>query len=270
MNNRFILLCLTSLLLLINADVLASISWRLINLNDHHEIAQSKVIRSSYNKSTPIDNNRKVLSSINKNLFGNKEVNNNEDPVSALSVTNSRLNVQLTGIIASNNPEKSLVIIAQNGKQQSYAMGDTISGSSAVIRRIEPQQVMIERAGSLESLMLEASETAQPDSSVSALKNVSHKLVKQPEKLLDYVAITPVQHSGSLQGYRLNPGKNAELFNLSGLNANDLAVNINGYDLRDNAQAAQFMTSISQQTQFTISVIRDEAEKEIVIDLNRL
>ena len=85
------------------------------------------------------------------------------------------------------------------------------------------------------------------------------ELLGNPGKITDYLNISPVRVDGRMTGYRLNPGRNPELFNQLGLVANDLAVSINGLDLRDNAQAMQAMQQVAGATEMTVTVERQDS-----------
>lgn len=71
-----------------------------------------------------------------------------------------------------------------------------------------------------------------------------------------------------MTGYRLNPGRNPELFNQLGLVANDLAVSINGLDLRDNAQAMQAMQQVAGATEMTVTVERQGQLYDVYVGLS--
>ncbi len=92
-------------------------------------------------------------------------------------------------------------------------------------------------------------------------------LVKNPGKLLDYINISPVMSENKLQGYRINPGKDVAFFHRIGLQSNDLAVSINGYDLRDNGQAMQIMNQLSSMTEMNLTVERNGQQQDIYIKL---
>lgn len=253
-------------LIIMNANILAEISWSEILFFNKRVFSSelAKPERNKFNIKHDLNRSKKVL--IDKSLFGAVKSIANESEPSVIG--KSRLNITVTGIVYSDVSENNILIIERNGKQSSYAIGDTIEGTAAVIRHVEPQRVIIERAGNFESLMLE--QTVHVNTSLSSINTSKNTVVQKTDQLLDYISIAPVNEAGYLQGYRVNPGKNPDLFNKSGLNPNDLAVAVNGYDLRNNAQAAQFMASVPQQTQFTLSVVRNAVEQEIVIDLNRL
>ncbi|MCA1920773.1 type II secretion system protein GspC [Buttiauxella noackiae] len=183
----------------------------------------------------------------------------------APAATLSSLKVRLAGVIVSSSPENSLVIIEQNGHQNSYGIHDVIDGTQASIIAIKDDHVELLNGGQHEILRMYADAvTSEPD----ALATARNQLLKEPKKLLEMVVITPVNKDGVMQGYRLNPGKEATLFEQSGLQPNDLAIAINGFDLRAPQEAAKFMAQLSELTQLDITVVRDDAEKNIFVDLS--
>ncbi|MFP3458979.1 hypothetical protein R0J89_22260, partial [Psychrobacter sp. SIMBA_152] len=66
-----------------------------------------------------------------------------------------------------------------------------------------------------------------------ALIETREELLEEPGKLFDYIRVSQAMNDGELIGYRLSPGKEPELFKQMGLQNNDLAVAINGYQLTD-------------------------------------
>lgn len=187
------------------------------------------------------------------------------DKETAPVATLSSLKVRLAGVIVSSSPESSLVIIEQDGHQNSYGIHDVIDGSQASVVAIKDDHVELLNGGQHEILRLyDDGATSAPD----ALATTRNQLLKEPKKLLEMVAITPVNKDGVMQGYRLNPGKEATLFQQSGLQPNDLAIAINGFDLREPQEAAKFMGQLSELTQLDITIVRDDAEKNIFVDLS--
>lgn len=184
----------------------------------------------------------------------------------------SRLNAQLTGIMASNIANRSIAIIAREGKQQSYMTGDVIQGTDARIINILPDRVIIVRQQQQEALLLDEEHAAAPpagniSTDSDELPGLRQKILQNPGQLMDYLTIAPVRENNQLVGYRLNPGRNPEIFNQLGLQANDLAININGLDLRNNGEAMQAMQQLAHQTEMNITVERDGETRDIYVNL---
>lgn len=100
-----------------------------------------------------------------------------------------------------------------------------------------------------------------------SMGKLKDEMTKNPGKLLDYINISPVINDGKLKGYRVNPGKDVAFFQRIGLQSNDLAVSINGYDLRDNSQAMQIMQQLSSMTEMNLTVERNGLQQDIYIRL---
>ena len=182
----------------------------------------------------------------------------------------------LTGVLASTVPSRSIAVIIQAGQEASYGIGETISGTNAKLRDILPDRVILNNQGQDETLMLDGEEfksnvpgAAPPraPSQSPALSQLRDDLVKDPGKLLDYITISPAMQDGKLQGYRINPGKDVAFFHRLGLQSNDLAISINGNDLRDNAQAMQIMNQLSSMTEMNLTVERNGQSQDVYINL---
>ncbi len=93
------------------------------------------------------------------------------------------------------------------------------------------------------------------------------RLREQPQNILTYLSISPVLSGDKLLGYRLNPGKDASLFRQSGLQANDLAIALNGIDLRDREQAQQALQNLADMTEITLTVEREGQRHDIAFAL---
>jgi len=100
-----------------------------------------------------------------------------------------------------------------------------------------------------------------------SLREQRAQMFDDPKKLMDYIRIRPYRQKGELKGYRLTPGKDPSLFKRVGLKHNDLATNINGYDLTDMQQALSVMKELKTMTEATITVMRNDSPVEIILAL---
>lgn len=200
----------------------------------------------------------------NDDLFGHQN-NSSFNPKRELS--KSSLDVKIVGIVASDNYLNSIVIIAEGNLQKSLFVGDTIPNTSAIIKSILDERIIVSNNNILEYIGMSNVDSSTRTKKTD-LKGIKQKIKNNPQQLFDYVSIAPVNENGVLKGYRLNKGKNPTLFDSSGLMPNDLAISINGYDLRDTDESASFMLNVNQQTHFDITVLRDDAEANISVDIN--
>ena len=87
---------------------------------------------------------------VRAHLFGKQYQAAAPKPV---TVTNTRLNLILTGIIAGPDPAMARAIIAAgSGRAETYKIGDVVARSDAKLYEIQGESVLLERRGKLERL----------------------------------------------------------------------------------------------------------------------
>ncbi|NTS75834.1 type II secretion system protein GspC [Catenovulum sp. SM1970] len=235
------------------------------------------------------------------NLFGqyNKPVTRPKPKTTEAPIT--RLNLKLSGVVASNDPKLAAVIIEKSGQQETYGIEEKIKGTSAVIKEIFSDRVILEQRGKRETLMLEGAEytklaqsqkvsananqpsadRTKPDNSsktkrrldkTSAAKVDEYRkeILSDPGKINEYIKATPAKdrETGNLIGYRIRPGKSVELFKAFGLRSGDIAVEINGYDLTDLSQAMTAMQELRTASEASLIVNRNGELIETFVSLN--
>jgi len=225
------------------------------------------------------DNGIDIQDVIGLSLFGEYQLPAKVAPPPKVVTTapKTRLNLQLAGVVASSDPSRSLVIIANRGNQETYFVGDNINGTQASVHQIFPDRVILDNGGRFETLYLddEASpraaiqQTRAPARPAPQVVEAPAELLENPAKITEMVNISPVQQDGELMGYRVNPGKDPALFKEVGLEPNDLAVSINGYDLTDNEQAMQMLSELPELTELSLTVERDGQLHQVFISLQQ-
>ena len=246
---------IVTLIILITAiPQLAKLTWRVVFPVSHEDISALPLTASPMAESE-LKTERPVFT-----LFG-LAAKNNPAPTDATHLNQvpvSSLKLRLTGLLASSNPARSIAIIEKGNQQVSLSSGDTIPGYDARIVAILPDRIIVNYQGRKEAILL-FNDTRAPSSSptTAATPPLVKQLREQPQNILTYLSISPVLSGDKLQGYRLNPGKDASLFRQSGLQENDLAIALNGIDLRDQAQAQQALQHLNEQTEITLTVERE-------------
>jgi general secretion pathway protein C len=179
----------------------------------------------------------------------------------------SSLKLRLAGLLASSNPARSIAIIEKEISRLALASAILSrgmmrgsppfcpTGSSSTIRGAKRPFYY---------LTIPARRRHRPPPRPSAPVK---RLREQPQNILTYLSISPVLSGDKLQGYRLNPGKDASLFRQSGLQANDLAIALNGIDLRDQEQAQQALQNLADMTEITLTVEREGQRHDIAFAL---
>ncbi|WP_440054330.1 type II secretion system protein GspC [Pseudoalteromonas sp. T1lg65] len=222
-----------------------------------------------------------------KNLFGKAGAGKVAEPAPVVSdAPETTLNVRLTGILAvSRNDSAGLAIIESQGRQITYDVSEAINGTRATLAQVLPDRVILNVGGRFETLMLDGLEFSRnvampvrptrqntlrdtspnPDTSLIASRRA--ELLNEPTKLFDYIQISPERRDGKVIGYRLSPGKNPELFATVGLQENDLAIAINGFQLTDMKQAMSAINELKTSNDANITIERNGQVMEVQLSL---
>lgn len=181
------------------------------------------------------------------------------------SQTLTALPLTLTGLLASSEPRAALAVIQYQGKQASYGEGDALPIAGVRVRHISSAGVVLAEPSGLRLL----SYPQQARRAAQVERKLASSVVQQPQQIFDYLSVSPVRdESNTLLGYRINPGRQPALFGQLGFKPDDLAVAINGADLRDSQQAQQILLQLPQLTAATVSVEREGQRHEITISLD--
>ncbi len=279
-----------SLGVLIALYLLAQMTWKLIP----NDSATTRWVPTPVSTSAPGQVN--ILGLQQLSLFGKVDAEGTKPkaaPVEEIitDAPKTSLSIQLTGVVASTTEKKGLAVIASSGSQDTYSLGDKIKGTSASLKEVYADRIIITNSGRYETLMLDgleystngaANQQLQQAKSVSKGKTIDNRsnravaaelsqsreeILADPSKITDYLSISPVKSGGELAGYRLNPGKDRELFKQAGFKANDLAKSINGYDLTDMGQALEVMAQLPDMTEVALMVEREGQLIEIMFSL---
>ncbi|MGL4351142.1 MAG: type II secretion system protein N [Plesiomonas shigelloides] len=146
------------LLLLILVEQCITLSGYLHSLAKRQIIQPWALVRTATNQQKHQPISLEKISQLA--LFGK-----NTSKLVAVTVANapkSQINAQLNGVLASSDPEKSIVIITISGNQYSYNIGDMINTTQAKIRQIYPDRVILLRNGQDETLMLNGEVYGKP------------------------------------------------------------------------------------------------------------
>jgi general secretion pathway protein C len=234
-------------------------------------------------------------------LFGEYNEDSVEEPeVEMSNVPETKLNLVLSGLVASDDKSIAAAIIEYQGKQETYGVGDVIKGTRANLEQVLMDRVLIKQSGRLETLMLDGFDYNEPAKKIADRKapartrpnanerpsrsgvvdqrtnkaltasatTLRNELSNDPAKIGDYLRIAPKRKDGKIIGYTLRPGKRPEFFKLSGLKAGDVAVQMNGYDLIEPTQAMQAMAEMKKARDISLLVDRQGSMTEILISLN--
>ena len=266
----------------------AELTWRLWP----QPIASSRFenISSSQSVSLENSNSRLNLADIKRlNLFGDF----NAGPIEEKEVTDApvtRLNLTLTGVVASSVEDQGAAIIENRNQQQTYGIGEKIEGTSVSLKEVYADRVIIKNGSSNETLMLDGVDYKKntnqlsqtplanpqpsdqgPEELRQTLSNeaiqAGRELQDQPASFIDYIAVSPHRPDGELLGYRVSPGKKPTLFKAAGLKSGDVITDINGLDLTDMQEALEAMNMLKELQSLQMSVQREDELITIYLDL---
>ncbi|NOH80883.1 type II secretion system protein GspC [Vibrio sp. RE86] len=269
-----------TMLLAISAWTLGRLIWLPWGEESVSRWEPSRSVQSSETAGKSLD----ISELQNSHLFG--EFKQSAAPVvvqpKVQDAPKSRLNVGLVGLVISSNPDKSLAVISNRGKQATYGINETIEGTRAKLIQVQSDRVIIDNAGRNETVMLEGIKFSkmrtQPEPSKQStvtktqvpqdtLDKIQQEIRKDAKKIFQYVRLSQVKRDGMIVGYRLSPGKDPALFNSVGLKPGDIAVSINGLDLQDSSAMTEVFKNLSQMSELNLMVERDGQSHEINIEL---
>jgi len=235
------------------------------------------------------------------NLFGKYNQLIEEQVVEVKDAPETQLKLTLSGVVASDHAKIGAAIIENSGKQETYGIGDIIIGTRATLEQVFNDRVLIKQSGRLETLMLDGFEyqkmaenqiqtkklklPKRMDSpkqidkhQVDQRKNkvltekmavLKKDLTNNPGRITDYLRISPKRVAGKTIGYRLMPGRDKVFFNASGLKSGDIAIQMNGFELAQPAQAAQALKALREDTEVSLTVDRHGEIMEILFSINK-
>ncbi|WP_146864730.1 type II secretion system protein GspC [Aliivibrio fischeri] len=226
---------------------------------------------------------------LNSQVFGRFNAEKKVDQPKAVEVKDvpkTRLNLTLSGVVASSEPSLSLVVIANRGKQNTYGINETIDGTRASVKAISADRIIISNNGRDETLMLEGVEYTKisnernitgssgtvlgnnrQNSNQDELDKIRKEMAQNPQSVLKYIRLSQVNENGKIKGYRVNPGKDRKLFDSVGLKPGDIATSLNGVDLTDPAAMSSLWKNMSEMTELNLTVLRNGQLYDIFVGL---
>ncbi|ODA33481.1 type II secretion system protein GspC [Veronia pacifica] len=241
-------------------------------------------------KSTGKEASYQLSSLVNQNFFGRYTGNTKSKPVVApiKDAPKTRLNLTLVGVVATSDESQGLAVIANRGQQSTYGIGEVIQGTRASLARVLPDRVFIRNNGRDEVLILagvdensagkNASTTSRPVKSSSKrpspnanntvdVSSIKKEILSNPQALLKYITLSQATDSSGLLGYRVGPGSDKRFFDASGLQNGDIAVELNGADLRNPSELGQIWQNLADAAEVSLTVMRNGQQHVVYISL---
>jgi len=222
-------------------------------------------------------------------LFGVKEVIKAPVVPQVSEIPETKLNLILRGIFASDDPTKGGAIIADPRKEENfYTVGAQVPGN-ATLKEIYPDRVVLMRNNQFETLRLPKEsldleddptgsssrsttstvfERSTPVDNGISLREYRDALVNEPQRLADLIQIAPVNDAGQFIGYRIQPGNDASFFSRFGLQPGDVITSVNGITLDTPAKGLNLLRSLPDTNEYTIELQRNGQMQSFVININ--
>ena len=262
------------LLISLIAYAAANMSWQLVSRFTQREqaVAINQVV-------TKPETHTSLSTVPSFHVFGEAD----KEPVAIdqpIDAPETRLQLELTGLFASTDPEKSLAIISQkNGKDEAYRIGDTLPGN-ATLHEIYADRVILRRLGKLETLRLKepaekieigrTSTATATDGSEDTphtspmLKDMQEMYKTDPQQLFSQLRITPVTEDGKIIGYRFSHN-NRDFMKQIGLTTEDIITAVNGIPVTDSGKLFAMMKDADQLGELNLTILRDGQTQDLLI-----
>ena len=204
----------------------------------------------------------------------------------------TQLNLTLRGVLGSNREQAGRAIIVAGDRPDVYAVGDTLPvGNNVTLAKVLDGRVIINNNGNFESLWLFKDDPNAPklttsfatpsaDSGMSSggyanppfqqqsqLPVDKSPVVDSPrfgadpaaaasKTLADVVAMSIYREEGKVVGYKIRPGRNAEMFDSLGLQKDDIVTAVNGVPLSSPGKIMEIYKSMGSATSANLEIRR--------------
>lgn len=280
---------LTFILMVSSAWLCGQLFWQLISPQGAVERWSPTSVAAG--SATATQQETDIAELLAANLFGEESQATPQVVKQVVDAPKTSLNLVLVGVVASSDSKSSLAVIANRGSQETYGIGEDITGTRARLSNVLRDRVIIENQGRNETLMLEGLEYKQvadvqaaaaqsrqsnvqgnnpePESEIdlSDLDAIRSAIAEDPQQFLKYIRLSQVNLDGKLVGYRVRPGRERALFDSVGLQDGDIAVELNGADLTAPSAMGEIWKTLDELNEINLTVERDGQRYDIYLQL---
>ena len=267
-----------SLLLVVGiAWYLARFVWVLVPIQGDFDWSAQPSARGNIGTSANNASQVNFRSIVSAHIFGQAGT----EPVLTKTVNapDTRLNLKLRGTIAAGDEKYAHAIIGDGkGKNEVYFIKDSVPGG-AVLHEVYPDKVILNRAGTLETLRLPRTSeslgkpTAQTRARTSAGPagggSLQEMMQKSGGSFTDILRPQPYMPNGELKGYRVYPGRDRRRFAALGLRPGDLVTDINGQPLNNLQSGMEVFKNLGDATQLTVTIERNGSPMALTLDTSQ-
>ena len=229
-----------------------------------------------------------------------------EIAVDTTQAADTQLNLILKGLFYSNDEKMARAVIAASDRQDVFSVGDSIPvGNNVTLAKILPDRVIISNNGKPETLWLFKDdpnapriaanyaapqpmnrsideynnqppvyyqESEQPVASVPATPINSPedqaRISRMNTSLADVVSMSIHREGGQIVGYKIRPGRNAEMFSSLGLQTDDVVTAVNGMPLDNPGKIMEIYRNLGGATSANLEIMRNGSRINVDISLN--
>lgn len=192
----------------------------------------------------------------------------------AIEAPETRLNLKLRGTIAAGSSDLAHAIIADGkGTDDVYFINDTVPGG-AKLHEVYPDRVILNRAGTLETLRLPrlSESLGKPATSRSTATTrrpagtIQEMMTEGPASFTEVLRPQPYMPNGELKGYRVYPGRDRRKFAALGLRPGDLVTEINGQPMNNMQSGMEIFRNLGNASQITVTIERNGSPINLTLD----
>lgn len=279
------------ILLVLLTYLLAELTWKLIP--GPEALLPPPLPREGANTAIPSQAAVKSRDFAKWHLFGEKELIQTPVISPGTELPETKLNLELRGIFASDDPTKGGAIIADQRKEESFYMVGAQLPGNATLKEIYPDRIVLMRNNQFETLRLpreslelggkktgEQSRSepftspplppsgSEPLNSGASIREYRDALINEPQRLADMIHIEPIREANQFTGYRIQPGNDESFFSRFGLQPGDIVTAVNGVTLDTPAKGLNVLRSLSDTNEIRIELKRNGVPQSFVININ--
>lgn len=220
------------------------------------------------------------------------------------NASDTQLSLILRGVIASNNDAAARAIISSGDRNEVYAIGDKLPvGNNVTLAKVLDLRVILNNNGNFESLWLFKEDPNAPkiasahyEAPAPAISSYTREggysqppFQQQPQiysrnagvgaadqgmseamnkTLADVVAMSIHRENGQVVGYKIRPGRNAEMFSNLGLQTDDIVTAVNGVPLTSPGKIMEIYKNMSNATSANLEIKRGGSVINLDVVLN--
>lgn len=277
--NRYLPPIVSALLILALASKLAELTWVLIPQSPAD--APAPIVTTTTSRAGPISRDLNFAVIATSHFFGEASAEPAPVQQSVVDAPDTNLNLELRGIMSTENSGSGWAIIADSrGQEKTYYIGDPIEGNNSTdLHAVYADRVILNRSGSLEMLRLpkEVSPNAvtvsvRPDAALPTAPNASLQQVisQNASRITDVIRVQPQIDQGQMVGFRISPGQARDQFDALGLRPGDVVTDINGTTLTDPSSGLLVFEALGEATVASVTIIRNGQPEVLAIDTSQL